>query len=175
MRILLTGATGFIGRHIAGRLIGAGHELVCCVRDTARCRRMFPRQTAVACDFNRDTDAADWLPRLEGIEAVINCAGILQGRPGQSIEAIHSAAPKALFDACLRAGVRRVVQISALGADEGAGTAYAETKLEADRHLQGLDLDWTVTPLRPPRPIVWGPEDRREPDRGGRGLPPLRR
>ena len=144
MRILLTGATGFIGRHIAARLIEAGHELVCCVRDRRRGARLFPHQTVVACDFNRDTAASAWLPRLEGANAVINCAGILQGRPGQSIEAIHSAAPRALFDACLAAGVRRVIQISALGADAGAGTAYADTKRDADRYLQTLDLDWTI-------------------------------
>jgi uncharacterized protein YbjT (DUF2867 family) len=75
---------------------------------------------------------------------VINCAGILQARPGHSIEAIHSAAPKALFDACLEAGVGRVIQISALGADPQAGTAYALSKHEADTHLQGLALDGTI-------------------------------
>ncbi|MDH3918400.1 MAG: NAD(P)H-binding protein, partial [Rhodospirillales bacterium] len=144
MRILVTGACGFIGGHITSALIAAGHRVVCCVRDPARARRMFPGQVALACDFNRDTEAACWRPRLEDVDAVINCAGILQSRPGQSIAAIHGKAPKALFDACLAAGVRRVIQISALGAEPQAGTAYALSKHEADLHLLSLPLDGTV-------------------------------
>ena len=144
MRILLTGATGFIGRHVAGRLIAAGHEVVCCVRNEERAARMFPGQRTIACDFNSDTRPDMWSPRLADVDAVVNCAGILQARRGQSIEAVHKAAPAALFEACRDRGVRRVIQISALGADAGAGTAYAETKHAADAHLQGLDLDWTI-------------------------------
>ena len=144
MRILLTGATGFIGRHIAGRLIAGGHDVVCCVRNEARAARMFPGQRTIGCEFNRDTRPEAWYSRLADIDAVINCAGILQNCPGQSIDAIHSAAPKALFEACRETGVRRVLQISALGADKGAGTAYAETKRAADEYLQDLDLDWTI-------------------------------
>lgn len=87
------------------------------------------------------------MPRLAGIDAVINCAGILQGRPGQSAQAIHAAAPIALFTACGRAGVKRVIQISAISAEAGARTAYAATKREADTFLTRSDLDWVV--LRP--------------------------
>jgi len=144
MRVLLTGATGFIGRHIAGHLIAGRHEVVCCVRNQARAQRMFPGQPTIACDFNRDTHPEAWSPRLAEIDVVVNCAGILQASRGQSIDAIHTAAPAALFEACRDSGVRRIIQISALGADEGAGTAYAETKRAADAHLQGLDLDWTI-------------------------------
>lgn len=144
MRVLVTGATGFIGRHVAGRLIAGGHDVVCCVRDETRAARMFPGRRTVACDFNRDTRRDAWSPRLADVDAVVNCAGILQARRGQSIDAIHRAAPTALFEACRESGVRRVIQISALGADEDAGTAFAETKRAADAHLERLDLDWTV-------------------------------
>jgi uncharacterized protein YbjT (DUF2867 family) len=109
--------------------------------------RRFPGAAAVASDFNRDVTAACWLPRLAGIDAVINCAGVLQGSPGQSIEAIHLTAPKALFEACRQAGVRRVIQISAISADPRANTPYARTKHAADMFLRTLDLDWIV--LRP--------------------------
>ena len=147
MRILVTGAAGFIGRHIVAALGSAGHRVVCATRDVERTRRMFPGQESIACDFNRDVTTDAWLPRLVGIDAVVNCVGILQSRRGQSMAAIHSAAPKALFDACVRTGVRRVMQISALGVGPQVSTAYSQSKLDADRYLETLDLDWVV--LRP--------------------------
>jgi uncharacterized protein YbjT (DUF2867 family) len=144
---LLTGATGFIGRYLLAALRKAGHEVVPAVRRPAEADRLLPEPAAVRIDFNRATRPEDWLPHLAGIDAVINCAGILQGRPGQSIAAIHAAAPIALFRACVSAGVRRVIQISAISADETAGTDYALTKHEADAFLAGTDLDWII--LRP--------------------------
>lgn len=147
MRILLTGANGFIGRYLLGRLLEAGHDVVPAVRRPAETDRLLPAPASIAVDLNRDTNAAAWVPRLAGVDAVINCAGILQARPGQSIEAIHAAAPIALFEACRAAGVRRVIQISAISAEQGAGTAYAATKRAADDALAASDLDWVI--LRP--------------------------
>ena len=146
MRILLLGASGFIGRELFAALSGRGHGVVAGVRDPGWAPP-FAREAPVAVDLNRDVDVETWLPRLAGIEAVVNCAGILQGTRSQSIEAIHASAPIALFKACERAGVRRVVQISAISADREAGTAYAATKLAADEWLRASSLDWVV--LRP--------------------------
>ncbi len=143
MRVLLTGATGFLGRHLAAQLLAEGHGLVCADRNPARAMRMFPGSEAIACDFVHDVTPEAWTPRLAGIDAVINCAGILQASDAVT-DAVHTAAPVALFDACVAAGVPKVLQISALGADAGAGTAYADSKHAADLHLAGLDLDWTV-------------------------------
>jgi uncharacterized protein YbjT (DUF2867 family) len=147
MKILLTGANGFIGRYLLARLVAGGHAVVPAVRRPAETDRLLPAPASIAVDFNRDTAPADWLPRLAGIDAVVNCAGILQGRPGQSIAAIHEAAPIALFEACRSAGVRRVIQISAISAEPGAGTEYAATKHAADTALAASDLDWVI--LRP--------------------------
>ena len=147
MRVLLTGATGFLGRYILAGLVAAGHDVVPAVRDPKAADRLLPAPRAIRVDFNRDTAAEAWLPRLEGIDAVINCAGILHGTANQSITAIHDTSPKALFAACEQAGVKRVVQISAISAEPGAGTAYASTKMAADQYLARSNLDWIV--LRP--------------------------
>ena len=143
MRVLLLGAGGFIGRELFAALSRRGHRVVAAVRDPAS-RPPFAGEPAIAVDLNRDVDVATWLPRLAGIDAVVNCAGVLQGTRSQSIDAIHRLAPIALFDACARAGVRRVVQISAISAERSAGTAYALTKLAADDHLRASALDWVV-------------------------------
>jgi uncharacterized protein YbjT (DUF2867 family) len=147
VRVLVTGAAGFIGRHIVAALRSAGHGVVCAGRDPGRTRRLFPDEESIACDFNRDVTIDGWLSRLAGIDAVVNCAGVLQARRGQSMAAIHGAAPKALFGACLQSGVRRVIQISALGIGPDVTVEYSQSKLDAERHLASLDLDWVI--LRP--------------------------
>ncbi|GAB4360270.1 MAG: NAD(P)H-binding protein [Kiloniellaceae bacterium] len=146
-RVLLTGANGFIGAHLTSALLAAGHDVVAAVRQPAAMAARFPDAEAIHADMNRDVTVEAWLPRLEGVDAVINCAGVLQGGRGQDMAAIHTLAPAALFDACRAAGVKRVIQISAISANAAAGTAYARSKQAADDHLQGLDLDWVV--LRP--------------------------
>ena len=143
MRVLFLGASGFLGRELAAALAQRGHEIVPAVRTASRVAAL-SLQPAVIVDLNQDTSPEAWIPRLAGIDAVINCAGILQGSGKQSIVSIHRDAPIALFKACERAGVRRVVQVSAISANAGAGTAYALTKRAADDFLRATTLDWVV-------------------------------
>lgn len=152
MRLLLTGANGFIGSQILAGLVARNHTVTAAVRDVPAMRRKRPDVEVIAVDFNRDTAVEVWRNRLAGIDAVINCAGVLHGGRGQDIEAIHATTPIALFDACALEGVRKVVQISAISADADVGTEYAITKKRADDHLRTLAMDWTV--LRPS--LVYG-------------------
>ncbi|MGY4517494.1 SDR family oxidoreductase [Lysobacter sp. HA18] len=144
MRILVTGATGFIGSAVVGALLARGHVPVPAVRDVAAAKRRWPSLDAVAVDFARDTDAAAWNPRLSSIDAVVNAVGILRESQAQPFAALHDATPRALFEACVDAGVRRVVQVSALGADDDAASRYHLSKRAADRHLLALPLQATV-------------------------------
>lgn len=137
MVILLTGSSGFIGRRLAHALAAAGHVVV------TTCRQPENDRLQLQADFSRDFDAATWAKRLHGIDAVINAVGIIREHEGQTFEAIHTRTPVALFDACVTAGVRRVIQISALGADTGT-TRYFATKHAADRHLASLPLEWII-------------------------------
>lgn len=139
MRVLVTGAGGFLGGFMLGALRAAGHVPVRAVRRPA------PGSDDVACDFARDTDPVVWGPRLAGIDAVVNVAGILRETRDDTFERVHVAAPAALYRACAAAGVRRVIQISALGApDDGE---FIASKHRGDAVLATLDLDWLV--LRP--------------------------
>lgn len=134
MNILLTGASGFIGRNIATALAAAGHQVT-------------PVSRSNGIDFCHMLSPADWLPHLERVDAVINSVGIIGESGSQRFEPLHTLAPSALFRACSQAGVRRVLQISTLGTDETAFSAYHLSKRAADDCLRSLDLDWFV--LRP--------------------------
>jgi uncharacterized protein YbjT (DUF2867 family) len=98
-------------------------------------------------DVSRAVDPSDWQPHLQGINAVINCAGVFQDSPRDSTEGVHARGVAGLFAACARAAVRRVIHISAVGIDRAARTPFSRTKLEGDRALMALDLDWVI--LRP--------------------------
>ncbi|HEY4080932.1 MAG TPA: NAD-dependent epimerase/dehydratase family protein [Burkholderiaceae bacterium] len=119
-RVLVCGARGFVGRQIVARLKAAGLEVV--------------EGTSATMDFAKDIEVAHWLPRLVGIDAVVNAVGVLRDTARRPIECVHTETPCALFEACARAGVRRVVQISALGIENG-NTPYATSKRAADAWL----------------------------------------
>lgn len=136
MVILLTGASGFIGQRLTKALVAAGHQVVC----TTRTPKKDLHLRYVEADFTRDFDKEDWMPRLAGIDVVINAVGIIREQGRQTFEAIHERAPQALFAACAASGVRLVVQISALGADEQAQSRYHLSKKRADDYLTGLPV-----------------------------------
>jgi uncharacterized protein YbjT (DUF2867 family) len=141
MNILVCGANGFIGRHLCAALTKAGHHVVRGVRTAGAADE-------IAIDYARDTRPEPWLPRLDGIDVVINAVGILSESAGATFDAIHRDTPVALFHACVQAGVRRVIQISALGGTNGrAATPYLQTKRAADAALASLPLEWGI--LRP--------------------------
>lgn len=147
MRVLVTGAYGLIGSAVLARLYREGHELTAAGRSLDEARRRFPYARWIAADFMRLTRADAWRPLLAGVDAVVNCVGVLQDGARDDVQAVQVDGTCALFDACVAAGVRRVVHISAIGAAADAPTPFARTKAKADAHLTGLDLDWTV--LRP--------------------------
>lgn len=90
--------------------------------------------------MSRNVRATDWAPHLRGVDVVINAVGILRESATQLFSTLHVAGPCALFEACVEAGVQRVINISALGADDGAVSAYHRSKKEADDFLLRLPL-----------------------------------
>jgi len=146
-RILVLGASGFIGSAVAAHLAERGFEVRAGARRPAEARRRLPAFEWVAADFHDLTHADDWRPLLDGVDAVVNCVGVLQDGAGDSLAVAHQTGPAALFAACEAAGVRRLIHISAVGADAAAGTAYARSKQATEAMLARTALDWIV--LRP--------------------------
>jgi len=148
MRVLLTGASGFIGRAVAQALRERGHAVVRVLRHPPR-----GAPDVVQADFAAVPRRGWWLAHLAGIDAVVNTVGILREQGGQTFRAVHTESPIELFQACAAAGVRTIVQISALGADEGAPSAYHRSKKAADDVLRTLPVAGAI--VQPS--LVYGP------------------
>lgn len=143
MHVLIVGASGFIGRHLAARLVTEGVRVTAAGRSPDRLRRRLPGAAAIRCDLAAD-NADDWCDRLAGVDAVVNCAGLFGDDRGYA--RVHSGGAIALFDACRAAGVGRVLQISALGAAADAASAYHRSKAAADDHLAAMEaaIGWAI-------------------------------
>lgn len=149
LHVLVTGVTGFIGSRLAQALLAQG----CKVSGVSRRAPRDARIHHIAADFSHDTETADWTARLSDVDVVVNTVGIIRETRAQRFASLHVAAPRALFEACVAAGVKRVVQLSALGADDAARTPYHTSKREADQFLASLPLrSYIVQPS-----LVFGP------------------
>jgi NADH dehydrogenase len=151
-KVLVLGGSGFIGRHLVAQL--ARREMRVSVpsrrRERAKHLILLPTVDVVQADI---FDPATLERLVLGQDAVINLVGILHGDFARA----HVELPQAVVAACRAAGVRRLLHMSALGADVNGPSQYQRTKGQGERTvLDAKDLEVTV--FRPS--VVFGPEDR---------------
>jgi uncharacterized protein YbjT (DUF2867 family) len=142
MRIAVIGATGLIGSAIVAHLSSRGHSILSLSRSAGS-----TDSKAIKVDLSQATSPSYWLPHLNGVEAVVNCAGVLQDSPDESTSMVHDQGVANLFAACEQLHIRRVIHFSAVGVDREAPSAFSQTKLSGDLALMERDLDWII--LRP--------------------------
>jgi len=157
-RILILGGTGFVGRHICTRLSQAGWSAIVPSRSPAAARHLagLPRVDVVPGDVH---DEATLIRLLAGADAVVNLVAILHGSEA-AFEQVHVELPKKLARACAAAGVRRLVQVSALGAALDGPSMYQRSKArgEAVLHTQAAAGILDLTVLRPS--VIFGAQDK---------------
>ena len=130
MRIAVTGATGFVGRHVVARLEAAGHEVVSLSRRTGT--------DLAAPDLTALQDA------LIGCDAVVHCAGINREIGSQTYDAIHVRGTQALVEAARNAGVGHISVLSFLRARPDGPTAYHRTKWAAEAIVRESGIPYSV-------------------------------
>lgn len=142
MNILICGATGFVGRHLAHTLASARHTIFRGVRQPSR-------PNDIQMDYSTDIDSQTWLPRLKNISVVINAVGVLRDSPNKPMSRLHAETPCALFTACAEIGVDRIVHLSALGTGSSINTPYFKTREVAESCLKRLPAPTRKLILRP--------------------------
>lgn len=147
MRILLIGATGFIGSEIAHALLRDGHDVTGLARHPDEGARLVPGVHWIKGDLRVLTSADDWAGLVAGHSAVINASGALQTGLRDSVSTVQQDAITALIAAARAAGVSRFIQISAAGVSSAASTEFMASKACADAVLRASTLDHAI--LRP--------------------------
>jgi len=146
MLVAVTGATGFVGRHIVDVLIDRGHRVRALVRDPRRLS-VRPRATAEAVTGALGESGA-LRALVAGADAVIHLVGIIAERGSQTFGAVHVEGTHAVVAAAAAAGCRRFVQMSAVGArDEPGATPYHRTKRQGEAAVEAGGVPFAI--LRP--------------------------
>ncbi len=155
--ITVFGGSGFLGRHVVGRLARTGARITVAVRHPEHAKFLKPmggvgQITAVSADIHDGDQVA---AAVQGADAVVNLVGILYQTRRQRFGAIQAAGAERIAKAAAAAGAKRLVQISAIGADAGSASEYARSKAAGEAAVR--DAFPAVTVIRPS--IIFGPDD----------------
>jgi uncharacterized protein YbjT (DUF2867 family) len=136
MRIAITGATGFVGSHLATRLASEGHELV------RLARKARSGETDIV--VSRLDDVNHLTELFADCDAVAHCAGINREIGDQTYESVHVHGTANVVEAAKKAGVGRILLTSFLRARAKCGSPYHESKWEAEEIVRSSGLDYTI-------------------------------
>ncbi|MDJ0969225.1 MAG: complex I NDUFA9 subunit family protein [Kiloniellales bacterium] len=155
--VTVFGASGFLGRYVVGRLAREGWLIRAAVRHPRRAAFLKPLGDVGQITPLRAPIQDGDLVRtaVEGADAVVNLVGILFERGRQSFKDVHAEGAAHVARAAEAAGVRDLVQVSAIGADIRAEADYARSKGAAEMAVRSSFPEAVI--LRPS--IVFGPED----------------
>ncbi|RIJ32361.1 complex I NDUFA9 subunit family protein [Henriciella mobilis] len=155
--VTIFGGSGFIGRYAARALVRDGWRVRVAVRKphlAGDAKLAGPPGWVDLAQANvRNRMSVE--RAVEGADAVVNLVGILFEKGPQNFEAAQREGAINVAEAAKKAGVKRLVQISAIGADEDSKSDYARTKAEAEKAVREVFPEAVI--LRPS--IVFGPED----------------
>ncbi|SDV50328.1 complex I NDUFA9 subunit family protein [Chitinasiproducens palmae] len=156
--IAVLGGTGFVGRQLVARLAASGHDVRVATRRLRHAQRLGTLRVSVAaCDVH---DPAQLARFLRGADAVINLVGILHGGHGTpygpGFAEAHVALPRKMVEACTQLGIRRLLHMSALGADPAGPSMYFRSRGDGEAVVR--DAPGIATTIMRPS-VIFGPDD----------------
>lgn len=139
--LLLTGATGLVGKALLTRLTAAHESVRCLVRDP---RRLGAERVRVQIALGDLADPPSFRNALRGVETVVHLAASIRDQPDGSIEELNGIATWRLVEAASRAGVRRFVFFSTIGASTHQRTRFHRAKALAERAVREADVESVI-------------------------------
>jgi nucleoside-diphosphate-sugar epimerase len=153
--VALTGATGFVGRHILDRLRGGGFRIRVLARQPARVSGSRSGIDVVRGSL-ADRDALNKL--VADCDSLVHCAGLTRGVTRSHFNRVNAVGAVACAEAAREAGVKKILLVSSLAAREPGISPYAASKRAGEEGvLEAAEGHMDVTIVRPP--AVYGPGD----------------
>lgn len=158
MIVTIFGGSGFVGRYVAQRLAKRGHRIRVAVRRPNEALFVRPygvpgQVEPVLANIRNDDSVAE---AVRGADAVVNCTGILVETRRRRFEDVHAKGADRIAAAAAESGAKKLVHVSAIGADPGSASAYAASKADGEAAVLARFPGAII--LRPS--IVFGPEDK---------------
>jgi len=155
--VCIIGGAGFVGRSIADMACDAGHRVRVVTRSRMRARDLtvLPTLEVMVADVNDDNGLAR---AVDGMDAVVNLAGILNPRGRDTFARTHVELPRRIGHAARKAGVRRLLHMSALGASSTGPSEYQRTKGEGEEAVRTGPSETAWTIFRPS--VIFGERDK---------------
>src|SRR6266581_8993562 len=144
--ILITGATGYIGRHLVARLVAQGERPRCLVRDMNRAKKLLPADK-VELVQGATTSPASLDAAVQGIDTIVHAAFLTADRKqsaGNEYEKTNVQGTANLLKAAKRAGVKRIIEMGGLGTKPDKPGSYMQGRYLAEKMLKESGLDWTI-------------------------------
>jgi NADH dehydrogenase len=159
MRIFLTGATGFVGRNMLKRLLDEGHGVRALLRglpgQKARLVQGFHKEGDFAYVPGDVVSGAGLEQGMNGCDAVIHLVGIIAQKGTNTFEAVHHIGTRNVVEAAKRTGVKRFIQMSALGVRADGVAGYQTSKWQGEEEVRQSGIPYCI--LRPS--LIFGPGD----------------
>ena len=160
-KILIIGGGGFIGQVITTKLAKLGYPVLIPTRKLGSLRDLWvlPQVTVIEADVHDQEVLHQLCAKLSDTDVVINLVGILHDKPakpyGKSFAKNHVELPRKIIAAMNKAGIKRYIHMSALGADSNGPSMYQRSKGDGEKLVIDSSLDWTI--FRPS--VVFGEND----------------
>src|ERR1700693_6088137 len=144
--ILITGATGYIGRHLVARLVAQGERPRCLVRDISRAKRILPANKVELVEgATTSPDSLD--AAVQGVDTIVHAAFLTADRKqstGNEYEKTNVQGTANLIKAAKKADRKRLIEISGLGTKPDKPGSYMQGRYLAEKRLKESGLDWTI-------------------------------
>jgi nucleoside-diphosphate-sugar epimerase len=156
MKLLVTGATGFLGSRVVRLAIDRGHDIRAMARAESATKGLGLHINQICVADLASPESLDHA--VENINAIVHCAAVTSETAVRREDyfQINVEGTRRLIETARKAGIRRWIQISSVSAHEAMTSLYGKTKFEADKIVRASGLDWTI--LQPS--IIYGPGER---------------